>query len=453
MAYKNFRLNIIFRIILLAVSVSAFVYACLETSWIAFTFLLGAGIVGLTIEMIRYVEKTNRDLSHFLFSIRHHDFTKTFVSGGRGKSYLKLKFAFNNVIQEFRDLSAEKEAHHLYLQTVVEHVGTALLCLDKVGNVVLMNSAAKALLKKPYLPNINYLEKTDAQLYETVRRLKSGENRLVRVMLDHEMLHLSVQVKEFSLQDQYYKLVNLQNIRNELEEQELIAWQKLIRVLRHEIMNSITPVISLTDVIIQMLEDEVGEIRDLSQFDDEDLQDVRDGLKTIERRSKGLLEFVHTYRNLTKIPPPKFEITNLEELFGRLRILLKPEFAHKNIKFEVHLENPNLTLKADPALLEQVLINLLINARQAVETKGTTEGRIKLSATKSSSGSISIKVADNGNGITKEAQDNIFIPFFTTKKNGSGIGLSLSRQIMRLHKGTISLASQEGEGTVVTLDF
>ena len=258
------------------------------------------------------------------------------------------------------------------------------------------------------------------------------------------MLQLAVYATGFRLREQEYSLVSLHNIQSELEEQEMEAWQKLIRVLTHEIMNSITPIASLAGTVNGML-------NGAGQVEDETIDDVRQALQTIQRRSEGLLRFVDTYRNLTHLPTPEFQILPVAELFDRVAQLMRPQLEEQGTSLAVEVEPRSLELTADAGQIEQVLINLLRNAAQALD--GQQGGRIGLRARMDGRGRPLIEVSDDGPGIVTEALDKIFIPFFTTRQDGSGIGLSLCRQIMRLHRGTIGARSQPGEETVFALRF
>jgi signal transduction histidine kinase len=253
------------------------------------------------------------------------------------------------------------------------------------------------------------------------------------------------------LQETQYKLVSLQDIRSELDEREVETWQKLIQVLTHEIMNSVTPIISLSKIIRGLLAAEGDQVRDLAEIDLEDAQDMLDSIVTIESRSKGLLHFVHAYRSLTKIQQARFAPIEPPQLLKRIQTLLGPELVKRNIALHIYPIEEGIVIQADQELIEQVLINLVKNAMEGLE--GRPDAKIEFKVSRSQDQRPMIQVIDNGSGINPEYIDKIFIPFFTTKKRGSGIGLSLSRQIMRLHRGSISFHSNLGSGTVFSLIF
>jgi nitrogen fixation/metabolism regulation signal transduction histidine kinase len=450
MVYKRFRVVVLARVFLLSGTLYLFFFLILKsgTTYFATVFIIGLVILYQIYALIFYVEKTNRDLNRFLMTIRHEDFSQTFLGGGLGSSFDELKAAFNEVIQKFHRARAEKEEHFRYLQTVVQHVGIGLIAFQPDGRVELINNAAKRLLKIPRLRNIGELESFSKPLVQKLLDLKSGQKALVKVDVQNELLQIAINATEFRLRDQNFTLVSLQNIQSELEEKELEAWQNLIRVLTHEIMNSVTPIASLASTINDLLNSN-GQ-KTSAALNNETRSDVNGALRTIQKRSEGLLHFVDAYRNLTRLPVPNFQIFSVQELFKRVYHLMQVDLA-QTIRFDYSVIPESLELTADSELVEQILINILKNAIHAVTERENP--RIDLTSKIDDRGRVIIQVTDNGPGIPKDMLDKIFIPFFTTKENGSGIGLSLSRQIMRLHRGTITVRSQPNEQTVFTLRF
>ena len=447
MAYRHFRLVCILRVALLCATAYLFFYLIFQTTYYATLVIVGAWALYQVGALIHYVERTNRDLTRFLQAIRYEDFSQSFTLGtGLGSAYTDLKEAFNEVLDAFRKTRADKEEHFQYLHTVVQHIGIGLVCFAHDGRVELINTAALRLLRKPHVRDVRELETFSKPLVDTLLKLRSGEKTLVKVDDDDELLQLVVYATELRMRGETFTLASVQNIQSELEEQEMEAWQKLIRVLTHEIMNSITPISSLASTV-RGLVPETGK----SEFDPEVLSDVHMALETIQSRSQGLLHFVETYRELTRIPKPDFKIFQVSELFGHVSQLMKADLDEKNIVLHVTIDPETLELTADPDLVEQVLINLLRNASQAL--RGRDDAKIDLTAHMDRRGRVVIRVRDNGPGILEDVQERIFIPFFTTKRDGSGIGLSLSRQIMRVHRGTISVQSKLNEETIFTLRF
>jgi signal transduction histidine kinase len=314
----------------------------------------------------------------------------------------------------------------------------------------LINKAAKTILKVVHLKNIYFLEGCSKELVTALFNLRSGQRTLLKVQLNGDLSQLVLQATEFILHEQKYTLVSIQNIQSELEEKEIESWHRLIRVLTHEIMNSVTPISSLASTASDMLiKNSTG--NGSKSLDPVIVEDVLCAVKTIENRSQGLLHFVESYRKLLRIPKPRFKIFTVESLFQRVEQLLSPQLTTQKIKINRKVEPETLELTADPEQIEQVLINLILNSIQALA--GKQDPRIEMLANQDKRGRIILSVIDNGVGIPKEVYDKIFVPFFTTKKNGTGIGLSLSQQIMRLHKGTISVQSKPDEQTVVSLKF
>ncbi len=448
MIIKNFRLNIILRVAVLGLSITLLFYLIFYTVLYASIVVLVIIIIFQLYTLIYYVEKTNRDLSRFLSAIEHSDFSQTFIDTSLGSSFKDLYKSFNKVIMKFQSARSEKEEHLRYLETVMQHVGVGLISYNQNGEVQFINNAAKRLLKVTYLNNISSLSKISQGLTQKLFALEAGGRETIKITDENDFIQLIMYATEFKLRDQKYILVSLQNIQSELEEKEMEAWQQLIRVLTHEIMNSITPISSLASTVQSILKNNVQE---QSSPDPESLDDINSAVNTIQRRSEGLIHFVNSYRNLTRIPKPNFQIFRISSQFERIKKLMSKELEEKGIKFSQCVTPESLELTADPELVEQVIINLLINSEQSLEAKEAAE--ISLTASLDERGKILIKVIDNGAGIPEDVLEKIFIPFYSTKKNGSGIGLSLSRQIMRAHGGNIRVTSKAGEETVFTLRF
>ncbi len=447
MVFSRFHTGLIVRVLVLGLTIFLFVFLLLETGFYATATVMGLAILYQTLALIRSIDKTNQELARFLRSIAHSDFSQSFSGRGHDGSFDELNGAFTEVVDRFRKTRMEKEEHFRYLQTVIEHVGVGLLSFTTEGEVELLNNAAKRLLRVPHLKNIRELDTMSPTLVAALSRLRSGERSLIRVESQGEPLQLALYATEFRMRERQFKLVSLQNIRSELEEKEMEAWQNLIRVLTHEIMNSITPISSLASTVNGLL----GTPNSNGGYESETMQDIRGAVHTIERRSEGLLHFVDAYRNLTRVARPTFSVFPVAELFARVQRLMQARTSLVPVCFTTSVESQALELTADPEQIEQVLINLLLNALQAVE--GMSDARIELRAKTDNHGSVILEVSDNGPGIPEEVREKIFVPFFTTKKDGSGIGLSLSRQIMRMHRGSISVRSEPGRETVFTLRF
>jgi signal transduction histidine kinase len=471
MVFKRFSLAVLFRTIVLCISTFVLIYLLAQTSFVATPFIIGLLIAGQIYSLVHYVQKTNRDIARFFDSIQYSDFSQGFKSTVKGSSFEELNNAFSKVIEEFRKTRAEKEEHYRYLQIVIQHIGIGLLAFTPEGNVELLNTAAKKLLRVNNIKNIMELSAISPSLVAALQEIKAGDKMLVKIVIDNELSQLSIYATEFKLRENHYTLVSLTNIQSELEEREMEAWQNLIRVLTHEIMNSVTPLVSLSSSASSLLDSTIsvndntdmkpdtGNAKSDSQstgadspsveINAESLQDIKGALDTISKRSEGLLHFVDNYRNLTRIPVPNFQVAKVLELFDRIEQLFADRFLEKKIMFTCSVEPFNLELTADPDLIEQVIINLVMNSIRALSE--TDSPMIKLAGKVDGHGGTIIQVVDNGHGIPEELLEKIFIPFFTTRNEGSGIGLSLSRQIMRAHKGGITVQSVPGIETVFTL--
>ncbi len=448
MIFKNFRIRCLIRIALLVLTLGLTVYLILNTQLYATTLIMSVLVLYQVYNLIRFVETTNRNLSRFLSSIRYSDFSQSFTSTTRGTTFEELNQAFNDVIREFKRTRTEKEEHFQYLQTIVQHVGVGLLAFTPAGHVELFNNAAKRLLRIPHLPTIQHMESHHPRLMQKLLKIAPGERILAKTSDREDEIQLSVAATEFVMHRQQYILVSIQNIQTELEEKELESWQNLIRVLTHEIMNSITPITSLASTANSLLKQELDESH---ACDDEVVRDVRTAVTTIEKRSAGLLNFVQNYRRLTRLPMPEREVIKVKDLVDRVVHLMSEQIDALNVSLQVAVHPAPLELDVDPGQIEQVLINLVKNALEAVS--GTSEPAVFIAAKMDITGRPLIAVSDNGSGISPEIISKIFIPFFTTKGEGSGIGLSLSRQIMRLHKGSLTVRSRIGENTVFLMRF
>ena len=446
MEFKSFRLNYILRIIFLVFLTSLFIYAIFNVHPFLLSFLVLILIIQQINSLYRYIDRTNRIFINFLNSIRYEDYTVNYSGLPQGKSLDELKQAFSEVINKLKKTRFEKEEHFQKLQTIIRHISIGLISYDAEGNIDLVNPAAKRLLNLNRMKHMGDVKLKSTILYEKFMNISPGKVEVIKTGINDQMMHFSIYGTEFILERKKQFLVSIQNISRELEEREIEAWQKLIRVLMHEIMNSIAPITSLASSALDLVDHKKH-----SEIDIEAITDVYNSLETIENRGNRLMNFVDSYRKLTHVPKPIFNEINVSELFNRICSLLKSEFEILHIQIETAISPENLKLIADQDLIEQVLINLIKNAREAVVDVETPVVRLEAGINLKSR--VEIKVIDNGPGISPEDQDRIFIPFFSTKEEGSGIGLSLSQQIMRLHRGSISVNSIPGEKTELRLEF
>lgn len=450
MVYKQFRVNVIIRVLLLTAS-CLLLFLTLNSTFI-FTPVLIIGLVVYQVwSMIRYVDRTNRELANFLESIRYSEFTRTFTIKEAGSSFEALSDAFNEVMHDFQQVRSEKEEHLHYLHSIVQNLDVSILAYQRNGIVEMINPAAKKLFQVNTLRDIHKLGTLSKELCDTLLKIQPGENHLVKVQDEDDILQLAIQSTEFKVKDKTIVLTTVKNIQNVLEGQETEAWQKLIRVLTHEIMNSIAPISSLSATIELMIKEYDSKSEDAPCLDSEAVEEIQQALQTINKRSTGLMNFVETYRNLTKISKPNFAMVDMSNLLDNVVTLMKKETEDQGIRLYYTMEPESIELQIDEQMISQVLINLIKNSAHALE--GRENGKIHIKGFYNKRGRPTIQIIDNGQGILKDVLDKIFIPFFTTKRSGSGIGLSLSRQILRLHGGTITAQSVPEKETIFSLTF
>lgn len=404
------------------------------------------GVVLLLISVVsarkvyREAMRTPGDVLSFLEGLRYDDLSAGVPHRDRGEMHRALSLAVDDVRATIRQTRSERETQVTYLEAVVRHVGVALVGFTEGGEVTLFNAAARRLLGLPGLAHLDTLEGVSVELAHTLASLESGRRALVRVAREDRTLELVVYASRFQLGGQGQTLASLQDIRQELEEKEMAAWQQLTRVLTHEIMNSMAPIQSLAETTRGLLASPNGV----------DLETADQALETIGRRASGLVSFVESYRSLSRLPRPTFAIVDASPLLTSIARLMRSSAREAGVT--LHVDVPStVELAADAEQIEQVLINLTLNAIQAAS--GTLGASVTLSADAGPMGRARLHVADNGPGILPEVQERIFVPFFSTKPGGSGIGLGLSRQIMRLHGGTLTVNSNIGQGATFTLSF
>ena len=440
MVYRNFRINIIIRIILI------FAIMVLLTYWMVGGHYLRSAYTGVLIilllaELFIYIDRLNRNLTSFFASLLADDYTVRLSDFRKGRSFRKLYETLNAINEKIKFLSKEKETRSQYLGSLIDQSGVGILSIDLNGKIFLVNKAFRELLGLNKARTGMNLGELSKELLDIIRKIQPGEHQLIRWMLGETEQPFSFQVSRFKLETQPFILVTVHDIRAELDEKELEAWQKLIRVLTHEIMNSVTPVVSLSNSLNDLLKTHAEGIKDQKLKDR-----LSDGLEAIIDRSSGLMKFTTAYQNLTRIPTPKLKVIQPSDLLKRINTLYQPEIEDKKINLLIKYAGKPEKFSGDPDLLEQVLINLIRNAAEAVE--GRVDPRIVLIIEENPGYQVRIKVEDNGSGMNKDILDKLFVPFFSTKPKGTGIGLSLSRQIIMMHKGSIEVTSIEGKGSV-----
>lgn len=398
-------------------------------------------------DMLRFQKKAHNEVQQFAESVHYRDFSRHFDVNRAPADLKPLRKGFNDINTTFKTISRERETQYQYLQKILELVDTGIISYEQeTGDIGWVNESFKKTFGIPYLKTIQSLQKRDEELYNAVIALKAGDSKVVPISRNQQVVKILLTASIMRSDNKVYKLLAFQNISEALDETESKAWQKLLNVMTHEIMNSVAPISSLADTLKNRLK-----IYSEKNNGGTDLDDLELGIDTIKRRSEGLLKFTESYRNLNKITRLDLTNTLVRDLFENLSSLMLPTLTQKKIELNIVLRDTQMAVNIDRELIEQVLINLLVNAIEAVKTAENPV--ITLSAEVSKEGRQLIKIADNGTGMSPDLIDKIFIPFFSTRKTGSGIGLSLCKQIMLLHKGTIKVQSAEGEGSVFAMQF
>ena len=393
--------------------------------------------------IIKLYNTTPEKIAYFLNAVENEDSMLHFPEKTLHKANAEMNKSLNRVNKLIQEVKIRNREQEQYYSLMLEQVATGIVVVNENGNVMQANSAAKNLLNYQSFNHIEQLKRIDTNLFNTFYRLKNGEtHQFLKLTYKNNITHLSLRATSFLSHGDNLRIISVHDISNELDAKELESWQKLIRVLSHEIMNSITPITSLSETLLNYF------IPPEKPLDKKTVANTVKGLEVINERGTGLIRFVESYRKLTRLSKPVLKHVNLRNLIEHLMLLLENEADFQRIQFNVETETPDIGIKADEAQLSQVLINLIKNAMYAV--KDITEPRISVRAHYSQNGRCEIQVIDNGSGIPPEIMEQIFIPFFTTKENGSGIGLSLSRQIMKNHGGSIEAVSSPGS-TVFTL--
>jgi len=446
----NWRSPLVTRIAILVSTIFAFAFVVVgkETSALLAIGLLIA--IGFQVsQLIKILEKPTQDVSSFLDYIKFDDLSFSFKTDSSDPAIQKLHLEMNDALGKLRQTRKEKDSEYQFFKNIVQHVGIGILTFKKDETIQIINNAAKRLLRIDRAEKLEDLREVSKDLVEAYLKLKTGGRELVRVKNGDETVQLSVYAIELTLRGEEVKLISMSNIQNELEEKEMEAWQNLVRVLTHEIMNSVTPISSLAGVVEEDLHRML--IANQLSMAKEEAEDMHLSVQTISKRSEGLIKFVRQFRSLTHIPKPKLADVSIKPLLEELCMLHKKELADNNISISISAVPEKIAVMIDKTLIEQVLINLIKNAIQAFGEK--KDKTIILSSYANEKGRVIISVKDTGTGIEPEALEKIFIPFFSTKQTGSGIGLSLSKQIMRQHEGTITVKSILGEGTEFLLRF
>ncbi|HAF29673.1 MAG TPA: hypothetical protein DCG75_11565 [Bacteroidales bacterium] len=452
MIFKNLYINIIIRVLLIVATPILFVFANEKYNDIVININIAALLIIQVILLIRRLNYLNRDLIAFFDSLKYDDSSILLTNEFQNINYLQLSRRLQMVNKQIITLKEKSIKQDHYFKVITEIANVGLLSFNETGTVKLANKALKELLRIRDIVNISELNGLHPDFSSTIQNLQASEQKLLKVTIlennSIKILNLLVKLAEFKTNEEKLKIVSIQDIKNELDEKELESWQKLIRILRHEIMNSIGPISSTIDTLNEIITNpENNKTLEIKDLNNEIISDIGSGLKIIKERNIGLQQFVDSFKSISRLPEPKFEKIKIESLFTHIALFWKKEFAIKNIQFQAHVDPDIEFIFAGKNQIEQLIINLIKNSIEA------NSSQISISAFEEISGNISIQITDNGKGIKPEMIDEIFMPFFTTKEQGSGIGLSLARQIMRLHSGNISVQSVPGMETTFLLMF
>jgi nitrogen fixation/metabolism regulation signal transduction histidine kinase len=423
--------------------------AAINNKWIFlvfFVFLLLTSIL----EFIFHANSLNRKIAFFFDAVKNDDTTLHFTEKTKNKSLKSLHQSLNGLNQRISEIKIKSENRERFYQEMMKYSATGIMAVDEKEIVEIINNSALQLIGMLQITHLSLLKQKNEELYNTLIHIKPGQTKTLKLLSGEELKLLSIKIAVLHFGNKKYRIYSLYDIKSEIEENELDSWQKLIRVITHEIMNSIAPITSLSTTLTKFLTKN-GKAISPKDITTNEITNTLHGLDVIEKTSKDLMHFVEDYRKLTKVPKPDFKPIVIDDWLNRIIALNAPKLTEENIDLKlIHKGNYNL-LTGDEKLLTQVMINLLNNATDAL--KNRENKKIVIKVNKTAQGNIKIYVSDNGAGIANEELEKIFIPFYTTKEHGSGIGLSLSRQIMRLHKGSISAVSQPGKSTTFMLSF
>ncbi len=450
MLFSRFGLLLSVRLVLVFAALGAVVFLVVTPGYPVAAVLAGLLTILLGLEVFRFVRRTNRELARFLDAVRYTDFNQRFDFASDGAGFKELGDTFTAILTRFRENRESQEAELKHFRAIVEHVPVPLVSIHGSGDVELWNNAARRLFGGSERTRLEELSAFGTDLPEQLKNLVPGRQSLIHVELEDVRQTFAVLASEITVAARSERLVSLLNIQSELDGMQLSAWQDLVRVLTHEIMNSITPVSSLAQTAEDLLNDiESGGLS--AEQEAARLVDSREAVSTLARRARGLTSFVESYRQLTRMPDPERGDVGLLGLFTDVKALVTAEWGAHAPKLELIVEPESLSVHADRKMLEQVLLNLLHNSEQALEDreKGVIEARAGLNPR----GRVMIEVTDNGPGISEAEVEKIFVPFYTTRRDGTGVGLAFSRQVMMAHGGSLTYSRVPGGGARFSMVF
>ena len=450
MISKNLYFNLIFRVLSIAAISILLGWLVFSGKSLRLSIICFLIVVILTVNLILFLNATNRKIKYFFDSVRNDDSSLFFPVEEKNRTVREIHKSMNRVNDQIKKLKIENRNQEQKFRILIEHLAVGIITFDSKGFVLHSNSSARKLLQTEVLTHIRQIERIDTRLFHAVNRIKPSERQLVPIATERGEIQLSVKAESFRTNNEELVILSIQDIKSELDEKEVESWMKLIRILMHEIMNSITPITSLSESLSNIYSTD-GKPVGPDQVTSKTISTTLQGLNVIQDQGKGLMSFVESYRKLSRIPQPDRRLIKIADLFSRLKVLHSSQNNEDGAEISFSVMDSDQEVFADENLISQVLINLIRNAREAVAD--TPGGKIKITASGNRDRHAEICVTDNGPGIPPEILDEIFVPFFTTRKNGSGIGLSISRQIMKVHGGTLKVRSVPGKETTFCLSF
>ncbi len=487
----KFSSNIITRVFFIMLTSVLWAFLLVYTKyWFTFS-LISIVIVLQGFSLVKYAQQNAKKLAQWLEGITQEDFGQYFsmenqtedaekLSENTQKNYQnitqnntqndthceekkhfsspskRLLSIMNATMHNFADTRRKEMAQQEYTQAILQHIPVGILVLDNLQNVQTHNNTLLKILSCNYFDNLNKIAQKYPPLFNFITEKNKTQHSTLQLFINNATTEVVINKNTIIVLGKTYQIISIQNIQEVLDAKELEAWQNLMRVLTHEIINSITPITSLSNTLSDQMAEQFAVTGTYEDFAAQDIEDTHKAIQVIQKRSAGLVHFVTDVRNFTKIPAPKFKLFPIKPFFENIRILMQEEFKRYQVNFEGIVSFDDLQIVADEELIEQVIINLVKNATQAFDNQkdnNQKNKKISLICELDEKSKVVIKVKDNGVGIDEEAQKRIFVPFFTTKKQGSGIGLSLSRQIMQAHGGTLSVHSSKGNGATFLLHF
>jgi nitrogen fixation/metabolism regulation signal transduction histidine kinase len=450
MVFKRYLVMLVARLILVGLAMALVVWLLLKPGFHSSTLLSSIALVILVAELWRFVSRTNREVARFLDAVRFADYSQRFDFEKAGSGFADLGRTFTEIIEQLKSRRSGVESSLRHQRALVEHIPVPLLTVHPDDSLTLQNNAARRLFGAAHVTRVNDLRQFGESFTRAVDEAIPGDRELVRFAVEGVEYHLTLATTEVIIAGERERLISLQDIQSELDATQAEAWQDLVRVLTHEIMNSITPVTSLARTASDLVDDVVDEIGPDSPIAEE-LGDVQHAVATVARRSDSLMQFIDSYRQITRLAPPEKKRVALAGLFETVTRLAAAEWQDERVSLTSEVEPSGLYVYADRDLLEPVLLNLLRNAWQA--TQSVDQPAVRINGRMNRRGNTVIEIIDNGPGVPDEIANKIFVPFFTTREGGSGVGLALARQVMIAHGGFIRLGRNEGPGAVFSLTF